>query len=164
MLEGLNEKKLGAIIVLIVALIAPAMILTAYAENGFHPPVTIMQRETIAIQNPCINENAASLNISLTILGFGDESIPIDAVKLSNITESSSPSVAVSVNGTYVNCASSPLFVIQPNDTAIVNMFVPYTSYPFVLSTLHDRKVVGIMVLTGQAMYYVECNPSSSGM
>jgi hypothetical protein len=154
----LNEKKLGAIIVLVVALIAPALILTAYAENGFRPACTIMARESLAIQNPCINGNAASLNVSLAI--FACESTPINTIKLSNITQSNSPGVTVSVNGTYVNCAASPLFVIQPNDTAIVNMIVPYTNFCNSLSALHNAGVVGITVLTDQAMYYKECNLS----
>jgi hypothetical protein len=154
----LNEKKLGAIIVLIVALVAPVMILTAYAENGFQPACTISARAALAIENLSINENAASLNVSLSIVAF--ESTPIDTIKFSNITQSNSPGVAVSINGTYVNCAETPLFVIQRDDTAIVTMIVPFTSYPKVLSTIHNAETTSITVVTNEAMYYVECAPS----
>jgi hypothetical protein len=153
----LNEKKLGAVIVLIVALIAPAMILTAYAENGFRPACTIMARETLAIQNLSINENAASINVSLSISAY--EATRINVIKLSNITQSNSHGVAVSVNGTNIDY-STPLFVIQNGDTATVNMIVPYTNYPNMLSALHSSNVTGITVLTDKAMYYKECDTS----
>jgi hypothetical protein len=152
----LNEKKLGAVIVLMVALIAPAMILTVYAENGFRPACTISARAALSIENLSINENAASLNVSLSI--FACESTPINTVKLSNITQSNSPGVAVSVNGTYVDCTATPLFVIQSGDTAVVNMIVPYTNYPNMLSALHSANVTSITVLTDKAMYYKECS------
>jgi hypothetical protein len=160
--EGLNERKLGAIIILIMALIAPAMILTAYAENGFHPNTTIhMHRETMTLQKPQVKEDIASINTTLAIYNSEDRSNPINTMKLGQIAQSSSAGVAVCVNGTYVNCTVSPLFVIRAGDTAVVNMIVPYKSFPNALSMLHSANVTSVTVLTNQAMYYVEC--SSSG-
>lgn len=161
MTEGLNQKKLGAVIVLIVALIAPVMILCGYVENALTPPWHPGHNsESLALQNFSINENAQSLNASLTISNCVDKAKSINTLRLSNITQSNSPGIAVSINGTYIDGAASPLFTVRAGDTAIVNMIVPYTSYPNALSTLDNSEVVGITVLTDQAMYYKECNLS----
>jgi hypothetical protein len=158
-LEGLDEKKIGAIIVIIVALIAPAMILGSYVANALESPNFEPMMESIAIlQNRQITENPTNINASIALLNCGGQPNSINAVKLGQIAQSGSPGVAVCVNGTYVNCAAVPLFVIQQGDTAIVNIVVPYTNYPYALSTLHNLKVVSITVFTDEAMYYVECN------
>ena len=46
----MNEKKLGAIIVLIVALVAPAMITVGYIGNALNPWHSL-QREVLAVQD-----------------------------------------------------------------------------------------------------------------
>jgi hypothetical protein len=160
-LEGLNEKKLGAIIVLLIASIAPALILEGYMANAFEPPDFGPMMECLSIKNQKINESPQSLNASLTIYNTCGQIININAVKLGQICQSGSPGVEVYVNGTYVDCKTVPLFVIQQDNTAIVNMIVPYTNYPYALSTLHSTEIVSITVITDEAMYYVEC--SSSG-
>jgi hypothetical protein len=155
----LNEKKLGAIIVLIIASIAPAMILGGYLANALTPPNFGPMMESIAIlQNRQITETPTNLNASFAILNCGGQPNVINSVKLGQIAQSGSPGVALYVNGTGVDCAAVPLFVILQGDTAFVNMIVPYTSFPYALSTLHSEKVVSITVYTDEAMYYVECN------
>jgi hypothetical protein len=53
----LNEKKLGAIIVLVIAAVAPAMILGGYVANALETPNFGPMMESIAIlQNRQINE------------------------------------------------------------------------------------------------------------
>jgi hypothetical protein len=158
--EGLNEKKLGAVIVLLVASIAPAFIIGGYVANALEPPDFGPMMECLAIKNQQINENPQSLNASLTIYNTGGQAINVNEVKLGQICQSGSPGVTVCVNGTYVDCTTAPLFVIQQDNTAIINMIIPYTSFPYALSTLHSREIVSITVITDEAMYYVECSPS----
>lgn len=160
--EGLNEKKLGAVIVLLIASIAPAMALSSYVAYALTPPNYEPIMESLAIRNQQIIENPTNLNMSISALNCGGQSIPVKAIKLGQIAESCSPGVAVSVNGTHVDCTASPLFVIHPGDTAIVNMILLYTSYPHALSTLHNAKAVSITVQTDEAMFYVECNCTGS--
>jgi hypothetical protein len=117
--------------------------------------------ESLYIKDRQINEYPACLNASLTISNYGGETIQINAVKLGQIAQSNSIGVAINVNGTGVDCATVPFFRIEPNDTAVVNMIVPYTSYPYALSTLHNAEYVTITVLTDNAMYYTEYSPSS---
>jgi hypothetical protein len=157
----LNEKKLGAIIVLLVVLIAPAMILGSYVVNGLEPPNFGPMIECLALKNQQINETPTGLNASLAMYNTGGQAIQVNSVKLGQIAQSGSPGVAVSVNGTYVDCTGSPLFIIQLDDTAAVNMIVPYTSYPYALSTLHNAQYVTITVLTDNARYYREYSPSN---
>jgi hypothetical protein len=156
----LNEKKLGAVIVLLVASIAPAMILEGYIANALEPPDFGPMMECLATVGKQIDENPQSLNTSLVICNTGGQAIQVNAVKLGQIAQRGSPGVAVCFNGTYVDCAVAPLFVIKQGDTAVVNMIVPYTSFPYALSTLHSEKVVSIKLFTDEAMYYVECIPS----
>jgi hypothetical protein len=156
--RGLNGKKLGAVIVLLVASIAPALILGGYVANALEPPDFGPMIECLALKNQQINENPQSLNTSLTIYNTGGQTINVNTVKLGQICQSGSPGVAVSVNGTYVDCTAAPLFVIKIDDTAVVNVIVPYTSFPYALSTLHSAKIVSITVVTDEAMYYVESN------
>lgn len=158
----MNDKKLGAIIVLVISSVVPAMILGGYVVNALAPPNLGPVMECLALRNQQISEDPVSLNMSLAILNCGGEAIPVNAVKLGQIAESSSPGVAVYVNGTYVDCATMWLFLIQPGDTAVVNMIVPYAGYPYALSTLHSSRVVSITVLTDKVMYYVECNCTGS--
>jgi hypothetical protein len=155
----LNEKKLGVIIVLIIASIAPAMILEGYIANALEPPNFGPMMESIAIlQDRQITENPTNVNASIAILNCGGQPNSINALRLGQIAHSGSPGVAVCVNGTFVDCTAVPLFVIQQGDIAVVNMIVPYTNYPYALSTLHNSKVVSITVVTDEAIYYVECN------
>jgi hypothetical protein len=149
----LNQKKLGAIVVLIVALIAPIMILAGYVENVLSPWPPHHHNSDLAIQDSCIKENTANLNVSLTILSCTDKATPINAIEMEKVAQSSSLGVIVYVNGTSVNYAASTLFEIQPGDTAVVNMIVPYVSNPYALATLHSTETVGLRVLTDKAMY-----------
>jgi hypothetical protein len=118
--------------------------------------------ECLSIVEKQIDENPQSLNASLTICNTGGQAIQVNAVKLGEIAQSGSPGVAVCFNGTYVDCAAAPLFVIQQGDTAVVNMIVPYTSFPYALSMLHSSKVVSITVFTDEAMYYIDCKCTRS--
>lgn len=152
----MNEKKLGAIIVLIVALIAPVMILAGYVEYALTPPWHPHHHSSeLTIQDNCINENVSSLNVSLTIQSYTNKAIPVNAIELGKVAKTSSLGVIVYVNGTNVDCAVSPLFMIQPSDTAVVNMVVPYVSNPYALATLHSAESVSLTVLTDEAMYGV---------
>lgn len=157
----LNEKKLGAIIVLLVASIAPAMILGGLVANALTPPQTCRPcEESLAVRHLQIHETPTNLNASLIISSCTDRAMAINVLRLSNITQSDSPGIAVSINGTYIDCTASPLFTVGAGDTAIVNMIVPYTSCPYALSMLRNANVISITVLTKQAMYYNECDTS----
>jgi len=144
---------LGAIIVLLVACIAPVMILCGYVENALTPPWYPYHNSDLAIQDSCIKGNTASLNVSLTMLSCTDKATTINAIEVEKVAQSSSLGVIVYVNGTSVNCAASTLFEIQPGDTAVVNMIVPCVSNPYALATLHSTETVGLRVLTDKAMY-----------
>lgn len=155
----MNQRKLGAIIVLTIALVAPAMILGGYVANALETPhYHHHHMESLVIKNEQIHENPTNLNTSITILNCGGQDIPVNTVKLGEIAQSGSPGVAISVNGTYVDASAGPIFTIKNGDSAVVNMFVSYTSFPYALSKLHSDSVVSITVSTDRAMYYRECN------
>ena len=134
------------------------MIFGGYVANALETPRRHHHMESLAIKNQQINETPTNLNTSITILNCGGQTIPVNTVKLGQIAQSDSPGVAVYVNGTNVDCAAVPLFVIKNGDTAVVNMIISYTSFPYALSTLHSANVVSITVYTDRAMYYRECN------
>lgn len=157
----MNQRKLGAIIVLIIALIAPAMILGGYVANALETPLHHHHMESLAITNQQIHETPTNLNTSITILNCGPQTIPVNTVKLGEIAQSGSQGVAVYVNETNVDCATEPLFTIKNGDTAVVNMIIPFRSFPYALSTLHSANVVSITVYTDRAMYYRESNYTS---
>ena len=158
----MNEKKLGAVIVLLVASIAPAMILGRLATNALTPPnYQHTTTEDFAIShNIQINENPTNLNVSFT-LHSEYRANGVNTIKLNGIAQSGSPGIALTVNGTYADNAAAPLFEIQPGDCAVVNMIIPYASFPNALSTLYNATVVSVSVYTNQALVYAECNPNS---
>jgi hypothetical protein len=158
----LNEKKIGAIIVLLVASIAPVMILGTLAANALTPPD--YQHNTLEdfsiSQNMQVNENPSNLNVSFT-LHSELRANGVNTIKLNGIAQSGSPGVALTVNGTYVDNAAVPLFEVQRGDCAVVNMIIPFASFPDALSTLHNATVVSVSVYTNQALVYAECSPDT---
>jgi hypothetical protein len=157
--EGLNEKKLGAVIVLIVALVAPAMTLTGYVTNALDPwhPGPIPSLE---IRNISLTKNAGNLNVSFSIQNYAEEAEPINALVVVNVTQNGLFGTTVYVNGTSINCAASPLFEIKHDDTILVSMIIPYVNYPYALSALHNAGIAVLNVHTSGIVYYKECSLS----
>jgi hypothetical protein len=150
----LNEKKLGAIIVLAVALVAPAMITVGYVGNALNPWHSL-QREILALQDGYVKENASSLNVSFTLRSFTDEVTPINKLDVVNIKNQY---CNIYVNGSSIDCNASPLYKLQAGDTAQINVIVLYVNNPYALSTLHNAGCAVVYVFTGNVIYYTECS------
>lgn len=155
--EGLNEKKLGAIIVLLIASVAPAMILGGYVANAVtpshhgHPP-------GLVITNRCLIINTANLNASYAIWNLAENTDFIDQLKIV-IGNTELTSFKIYVNESLIDCTNKPLFTIQPKDTAQVNIIVPYVSNPYALSALQDNgNVTEVRIYTPKVFYGAVCN------
>jgi len=158
--ERLNEKKLGAIIVLLIASIAPSMILGGYVANAIepahhgHPP-------GLAITDRCLTKNTANLNFTCTISNYASEANPINQLIIV-MGNNQFNSLTVYVNGTIIDSVNTPLFTIQPRDNARVCVLVPYINNPYALSALQNNgNMSAIHVTTPEVLYYSECNLNS---
>jgi hypothetical protein len=155
----LNEKKLGAVIVLIVALVAPAMMLTGYVTNAldpWHPG----PRPGLEIRYMSLKENTGNINVSFSIRNYAKEAETINALVVVNVTQNGLFGATVYVNSTSINCAASPLFEIKHDDTVLVSMIIPYVNYPYALSALHNTGIAVLNVHTSGIIYYKECSLS----
>jgi hypothetical protein len=79
--------------------------------------------ESLYLDNCHIVENAGYLNASLNIIGTPDITSTINELKISNFTLMELPGVTIYLNGTTVNCASSPFYILEKGDTGIVPWF-----------------------------------------
>jgi hypothetical protein len=116
--------------------------------------------ESLYLDNCHIVENAGYLNASLTIMGTTDIATTINELKISNFTLAELPGVTIYLNGTTVNCVTSPFYILEKGDTVLVNMVFPCINS--LLSRAHDVGYVSMQVLTSQATYYMECNIQNS--
>lgn len=155
----MNEKKLGAIIVLLIASIAPCMILGGYVANALEPPHH-GHPPGLAISNQCLTKNVANLNFSCTITNEATEPDSVNQIKIV-MGNNSFTALTVYVNGTVIDSAKKPLFTIQAGDNASVNVLVPFVSNPYALSALQNNgNVSAIHVTTSKVLYYTECSMS----
>ncbi len=158
----MNEKKLGAIIVLLIACVAPAMILGGYVANALDSPQHHGHPPGLAISDRYLTKNTANLNFSCTISNQAKDATPINQLKMV-MDNKEFTSLTVYVNGSLIDCASKPLFSIQSGDNACVSALVPYVSNPYALSALQNNgNMSAFYVITLQAMYYSECSLSGS--
>ncbi len=159
-----QQKKIGAVVVLVLASILAALMLAGYIANAANPPYMGPHPISLALENRCVTENTTCLNVSYALLSCTDKALEIDELKIVNMTQKGASGLTVYVNGTSIDCKGSPLFVVEPGDTAMVNLIVAYASNPSALSMLHSVGYVEVQVFTPQVLYYAVCNLSSDNI
>ena len=110
--------------------------------------------ESLSIVNCHIVKNAGYLNASMTIVSTTDRTTKINELKISNFTLTELPGITVYINGTTVNYAAPPIYVLEKGDAALVNMVFPCINS--LVFRAQDEGYVSMVVLTPQAIYYKE--------
>jgi len=99
--------------------------LTSYICGAIYQPNMGHHEESLYLENCQIVEDTRCLNASLTIMSTADITTTINELKISNFTLTELPGVTVYLNGTIVNCAASPFYILEKGDAVLVNMIFP---------------------------------------
>lgn len=157
----MDNRRKASIVVFIMAALLCAMMLTGYICGAvYQPSLGHYNEESLSLNNCSIVENAGSLNASLTIIGTTDIPTTINELKISNFTLTELPGVTVYLNGTTMNYAAAPFYILEKGDTILVNMIFPCINS--IVSRAQDVGYVSMQVLTSQATYYLECDIQNS--
>ncbi len=152
------QKRITAVVLLGLTTVFVGLMLTCYVVNIVDPLITRPHREGLYLKNQGIAENPTFLNVSFSI-GSVSKAVPINKLIIDNTALSEVSGVLVNVNGTVVDSALVPLFVVEPRDETMVSVIVPYVGNPYALSRLYDQGYITLTALTPQAMYYKEIHP-----
>src|SRR5664279_2889372 len=112
------------------------MMLTGYIAGRVCQPNMGPVEEVLHFENCRVVENVACLNASLTIISTADKAIPIKQLQINSIAQNDFDGLTIYINGSSVECAVSPLWVIQHGDSLMVNLVFPCTNST--VSSLHD--------------------------
>jgi hypothetical protein len=158
----LNNKKLGAGVMLVFVCLLLSIGVAGYINNALATPNMGPVFEDLFLINPSAFETPASLNVSVDILSGTGDPLPINQINITATARSTGycGGCTVYANGSAIDCTATPLFIIKPGDTAHVDVVVLLKDNTQLSGKLHEVKTVEVQVATPHARFYRECNLS----
>ena len=119
----MGKKKLVALVVLLVAFV----VCSASLAGCFYSPDFSQDPQGVAclcIGEPTLTENALGFNGSFTLENRDGIDIPINELRINDMTLDKISGLNVIFNGTSVKCLNGSLIVLKPGDIVYVNMMI----------------------------------------